>query len=107
MGPVLWKHYGLVINGFYFKLVCLSKPVKVTEIEKTPAYYEIWPFSVNYKSAMFYCTGSGSQWKHLGPCWGLVKHNCVILFIVSQFVILIYYDNKKLIIFNGTTLLLG
>jgi hypothetical protein len=26
-------------------------------MEKTPAYFEICPFSVNYKSLMFYSTG--------------------------------------------------
>jgi hypothetical protein len=29
------KHYGLVMYGFHSKLVCLSKPVKVTVNYKT------------------------------------------------------------------------
>jgi hypothetical protein len=35
--------------------------VKVTENRKTQASYKICPFSVNYESVLFYCTGTG--WK--------------------------------------------
>ncbi len=41
---------------FCCKLVCLSRPVKVT-VEKTLTYHEICPFSINYESVMFYSTG--------------------------------------------------
>ncbi len=34
------------------KLACLSEPVFFTSTEKPLAYYEIWPFAVNYESVM-------------------------------------------------------
>ncbi len=43
--------------GFPGKLVCLSKPVKATDIKKTLAQYKISPFCANYESLMFYSTG--------------------------------------------------
>ncbi len=52
-GAYTIKHYQIVTYRFCSKLVCLSKPVKVT-IEKTFAYHEICPFSVNYESVKFY-----------------------------------------------------
>jgi hypothetical protein len=43
------KHYRFTMNGFSSELVSLSKPVQVTDNNKTTlAYYEIYPFSVHY-----------------------------------------------------------
>jgi hypothetical protein len=41
--------------------VCLFVQARVfaTDNRKDCAYYEIWPFSVNYESVMFYSTGPG------------------------------------------------
>ncbi len=38
---------------FCTKLVCLTKPSKWLTTEKTLAYYEICPFSLNYNSVIF------------------------------------------------------
>jgi hypothetical protein len=44
--------------GARSKLVCFSKPVKVTGgYKKTLAYYEFCPYSMTYKYVMFYSTG--------------------------------------------------
>ncbi len=66
-GPVLKKHYGLVIYGFRTKLTCLSKPTEVTNnSNKTVAYVlKICPFSVHYKSVIFYSTYPGP----IEMCW--------------------------------------
>jgi hypothetical protein len=42
------------------KLVCLSKPLKETDIKKALAYYKICPFSVSYEYGMFYSIGPRS-----------------------------------------------
>jgi hypothetical protein len=44
------KHYRFTVNGLRNKLVCFSKPVKVTTITNTLIYYIIWEISVNYES---------------------------------------------------------
>jgi hypothetical protein len=54
------KHYRFVIYELGGKLVCLSKPVKSTDIKKTLAYHKISPFFVNYEYRMFYISGPRS-----------------------------------------------
>jgi hypothetical protein len=70
------KHYEFVKYGFRSKLVCLSKPEKVTD-KKTLAYYEICPFSVHYKSVKFYSTGPSFSDRVNLPerGWGEVEGN--------------------------------
>jgi hypothetical protein len=53
-GDCTIKHYGSVIFRFQGKLVCLLKPVIVTDGSTALAYYDICPFSVPYESVMFY-----------------------------------------------------
>jgi hypothetical protein len=43
---------------FHSKLECVLKAAKVTDNEKTLAYYKICSFSVNYTSIMFYSKGT-------------------------------------------------
>ncbi len=60
-GPVLLKHYRFVMYIIRSKVVCLPKPVKVTDQKKTLAYFKICSSSVNYESAIFYSTGLTCQ----------------------------------------------
>ncbi len=52
------KRYRFVMYGFCSKLMCLYKLVCLSlTIEKTLAFYKIYPFFENYESRMFYSTG--------------------------------------------------
>jgi hypothetical protein len=55
---LFYKHFGLVMYAFHSKLVRLSQPMKATDNNKKQAYR---PFSVYYKSIMFYDTGPWSN----------------------------------------------
>ncbi len=52
LGVYTIKQYGIVMYRFGSKLVCLSKPVKVTDNNKK-AYCVICPFSIYYICVMF------------------------------------------------------
>jgi hypothetical protein len=58
-GTYTIKHYGLVIYLFLSKLMCLSKPVEVTDYSsKTLAYNGLCTFTtVSYRSIMIYSIG--------------------------------------------------
>ncbi len=55
---LFYKRYRLVIYGFCSKLMCLYKLVCLSlTIEKTLAFYKIYPFFENYESRIFYTSG--------------------------------------------------
>ncbi len=104
----LIKHYGFVMKRFFSKLMCLPKPVDVTDFcNKTIAYNRLCPFSIYYQSVMFYSTGPRLQRAylrrgHLKRCYTWVssgltfqyytrlerlardKHSCIYAFWKSQ-----------------------
>jgi hypothetical protein len=44
--------------GLCGKLMSLTKPLEVIDnSNKTLAYYGLCPFTIHYKSIMYYCTG--------------------------------------------------
>ncbi len=54
-GACTIKHYGFLLHVLSSKLVCLTKPGRVTDNNKKIwACYAICPFSLHYESVMFY-----------------------------------------------------
>jgi hypothetical protein len=62
------KYYRFVIYRFCSRLMCLSKPVKVTDNKKYSSLPPCLSFSIHYKSVMFYNTCC-SMFLSIGPWW--------------------------------------